>query len=117
MARGGVAAPGACGMRGLGGRPAGCPLLGPAPCAGGRVERRLLYELQRACLAVERTNYTVDVLEWIRTLGGRPLKRPLPKTRWVDARLRLTAALHYADRLPGGHQDDPLCRLLADAVH
>ena len=58
-------------------------LLTPAAAGGWPVERRLLYELQRACLAVERTNYTVDVLEWMRSLGRRRLKRPLPKTRWV----------------------------------
>jgi TM2 domain-containing membrane protein YozV len=85
------------------------------PAAGWPVERRLLYELQRACLAVERTNYPVDVFEWVRTFGRRPLKRPLPKTKWVDAHLRLRAALLYARRLSGGHE--VLDRLLADAVH
>jgi hypothetical protein len=91
------------------------PLLGPAAAGGWPVERRLLYEVQRACLAVERTNYTVDLFEWVRTLGRRPLKRPLPKAKWVEAQLRLRAALRYAHRLPGEHA--VLERLLADAAH
>ena len=91
------------------------PLLGPAAAAGWPVERRLLYELQRACLAVERTNYTIDLIEWVRTLGRRPLKRPLPKTRLVEAHLRIRAALRYAHRLPEGHE--ALDRLLEDAAH
>jgi hypothetical protein len=90
------------------------PLLAPAAAGGWPVERRLLYELQRACLALERTNYTIDLIEWVRTLGRRPLKRPLPKTRWVDAHNRLRAALLYADRLTGA--TGVLRRLLADAV-
>jgi hypothetical protein len=91
------------------------PLLAPAAAGGWPVERRLLYELQRACLALERTNYTIDLIEWVRTLGRRPLKRPLPKTQWVEAHSRLRAALRYADRLTGG--TGSLGRLLMDAVH
>lgn len=94
------------------------PLLRPAAAGGWPPERRLLYQLQRACLAVEQTNYTVSLFEWARTFGRRPLKRPLPKTRWVEAHLRLRAALRYAQQLPGGYDDHaPLPRLIADGVH
>jgi hypothetical protein len=92
------------------------PLLTPAASGGWPVERRLLYELQRTCLVVERTNHTVDLLEWVRTFGRRPLTRPLPKTRWVDAHHRLGAALRYADRLPDGHHGHALPRLLGEAA-
>ena len=38
------------------------------PAAAGRwpAERRLLYELQAACLAVERPTYAADLVEWAR---------------------------------------------------
>jgi hypothetical protein len=91
------------------------PLLAAAARGGWPVERRLLYELQRACLAVERLAYTADLMEWARTLGRRPIKRPLPKTRWLEANRRLRAAHRYAERLPSGHE--PLVHLLEHACH
>src|SRR5262245_2992263 len=75
------------------------PLLPQASVGGWPLERRLLYELQRACLAVERPTYSADLVEWVVTLGRRPIKRPLPKTKWVEATRRLRAAWQYAERL------------------
>jgi hypothetical protein len=39
---------------------------------------RLLYDLQKVCLAYERETYVVDLLTWGLTFGRRPLRRPLP---------------------------------------
>src|SRR5262249_7605716 len=59
------------------------PLLAPATSGGWTVERRLLYELQRACLAVERQAYAADLVEWAITFGRKPIKRPLTKPIWL----------------------------------
>lgn len=91
------------------------PLLAPAAAGGWPVERRLLYELQRACLAVERPGYAVGLGEWVRSFGRRPLKRPLPRTRWVDATRRLRAASRFAERLP--HHVPDLAHLIEEAAH
>jgi hypothetical protein len=42
------------------------------------VEARLLYDLQKACIDRERPVYAVDIVEWVYSLGARPLKRDLP---------------------------------------
>lgn len=41
-------------------------------------EARLLYDLQKVCLEQERGVYRLDLVDWIRTFGRRPLRRPLP---------------------------------------
>ncbi|MEK6236502.1 MAG: hypothetical protein N2C14_17485, partial [Planctomycetales bacterium] len=56
-------------------------------------EGRLLYDLQRACLAREREIHTVDVVEWALWLGRRPLKRPLPLQEEVLVCRRLDRAV------------------------
>jgi hypothetical protein len=66
------------------------------------VERKLLYELQAACLAVERPTYAADLSEWAITFGQRPIKRLLTKPRWLNALRHLRAAQRYADRLGSG---------------
>jgi hypothetical protein len=94
------------------------PLLEPASAGDWPPERRLLYELQRACLAVERTTYAADLLEWARSLGRQPIKRPLPKTRWLEALRRLRQALAYTDRLSVLHPvREQLDHLLVAAIH
>jgi hypothetical protein len=46
-------------------------------------EARLLYDLQKVCNDHEREVFTVDLIEWIRTLGRRPLRRLQPLLREV----------------------------------
>ncbi|MGQ9573982.1 MAG: hypothetical protein ACUVUC_01565 [Thermoguttaceae bacterium] len=46
-------------------------------------EARLLYDLQKVCVDHERDIYTVDVVEWVLSLGRRRVKRPLPRQRDV----------------------------------
>lgn len=77
------------------------PLLPAAAARRWPVERRMLYDLQRACLAVERPAYAANAIEWIGSLGRRPLKRPLPRTKWVEAHRRLRAAARHAEHLRG----------------
>jgi hypothetical protein len=55
------------------------PLLSPPAAAGFWSEKaRLLYDLQKVCVVQERGIYRLDLVEWIRTLGKRPVRRPLP---------------------------------------
>ena len=55
-------------------------------------EAALLYDLQRACLDYEREIYSIDLIEWLRSVGKRPIRRPLPSLRMV----RLTRHLKSA---------------------
>ena len=67
-------------------------------------DKRLLYDLQRVCVDHERDIYTVDLLEWLRSFGKRPVKRSLPNQREV----LMAKHLHRASKrlasakLPGG---------------
>lgn len=55
-------------------------------------DRRLLYDLQKVCVDHERGVYTVDLVEWVRTLGKRAVKRPLPNQREVMMSKHLRSA-------------------------
>ena len=46
-------------------------------------DRRLLSDLQKVCVDNERGVFKIDLLEWVRSLGKRPVKRPLPHQREV----------------------------------
>ncbi|WP_437228206.1 hypothetical protein SH661x_000779 [Planctomicrobium sp. SH661] len=54
------------------------PLLLPAVDGFWSTEARLLYDLQKVCSEQERGVYRVDLIDWIRTFGRRPLRRSLP---------------------------------------
>jgi hypothetical protein len=47
------------------------------------VEARVLYDLQQVCIDNEHDVYTLDLVEWVRSVGKRPIKRPLPSQRLV----------------------------------
>ncbi len=91
-------------------------LLPPAAASGWPAERRLLYELQRACLAIERPAFAADVIEWMVTLGRRPVKRELPRTKWVEAHRRFLAAKRYAGRIGRSNQADRITELVEHAA-
>lgn len=91
------------------------PLLAKAAMGGWPRERRLLYELQRAYLAVHRPTYSADLVDWIVTLGRRPAKRLLTLPRWLIALRRLRAAERYAEQLGEAAADDGV-HLLKQAV-
>jgi hypothetical protein len=55
-------------------------------------EKRLLYDLQRVCLDHERLTYKVDLVKWVVSRGGRPLRRPLKSLREVAMAKHLASA-------------------------
>jgi hypothetical protein len=61
-------------------------------------EARLLYDLQKVCVDQEREVYTVDLVEWLFSLGRRPIRRILPVLRDVlSCRHLQVAAQHVAN--------------------
>jgi hypothetical protein len=92
------------------------PLLAGAARGIWPPEARLLYDLQKACIDHEREIYSLDVVDWMLSLGRRPVKRLLPNhqsvlmTRHlrkavgrlaslrlaVDDRRQLASLLHHA---------------------
>jgi hypothetical protein len=77
-------------------------LLAPATTRVWAREGRLLYDLQKVCIDLERPLYAVDILEWIGTLGRRPIKRLLPFQGQVRRARHLRTALN---RLPSVRLD------------
>ena len=81
-------------------------LLGPAAQGVWPVEARMLYDLQKVCLDHERELYAIDLVEWVRSLFRRSIRRPLPEQREVlllkhlrtAARRLRTARLSEDDR-------------------
>jgi hypothetical protein len=58
------------------------------------LEARLLYDLQKVCIAQEREISKVDIFAWLFSFGRKPIKRPLPNQRDI-----LSAQhLHSAER-------------------
>ncbi len=93
------------------------PLLAPAAQGYWSNEARLLYDLQKVCVEHERGVFKLDLIEWVRTLGRRPVRRSLPLLREV----LITRHLRTADRrVPSARMnaDDRqrLAALLAAAV-
>ena len=89
-------------------------LVGQTPRGIWTVEARLLYDLQKVCVDHEREVYTVDLVEWVRTFGRRPLKRSLPTQRDVLMLKHLRSA---AGRLALVRISDGRRRQLAQLVH
>ena len=94
------------------------PLLGPAAAGEWSRAARCLYELQKIPGDAGREVYAVDLAETIRTLGRRPVKRPLPHARLVILLMRLRAAHGQLLRGRAGHADrSAALELLAHEVH
>jgi len=81
-------------------------------------EKRLLYDLQRVCLAHERLTFKVDLVKWIVSRGKRPLRRPLNSLREVAMAKHLARA---ASRLThvrlSGNDRKHLTELIEHAAH
>ncbi len=93
-------------------------LVPPAAKGFWTAEARLLYDLQKVCLDHEKPYYAVDLIEWITSLGKRPLRRLLPDHSEVLIVLHLRGAAKHlaAARLPDEARGR-LVRLLKHAVH
>jgi hypothetical protein len=99
-------------------RQALAPLLDPAAMGVWPRAARCLYELQKIPADLSREVYAVDLAESIRTLGRRPIKRPLPHARPVLILMHLKKAhqqLIRAGLSPAAHLR--LDRLFAHQVH
>ena len=94
------------------------PLVAPAALGFWTAEARLLYDLQKVCFDHERPYYAVDLVEWITSLGKRPIRRLLPDHREVLMVLHLRGAAKHlaAARLPDDARGE-LSRLLKRSVH
>ena len=82
-------------------------------------EARLLYDLQKACVDSEREVYALDLVEWLLSIGKRPIKRPLSGQRVVRITRHLRSAvgrllstrLSEVDRQHLGHLMEEALRL------
>ena len=90
------------------------PMLEPAAAGTWPRAARCLYELQKIPSDVTREVFAVDLVEPIRTLGRRPIKRPLPHARSVMLLLKLRAA--HKQLLRSG-LDAPAQKTLDDLFH
>jgi hypothetical protein len=70
------------------------PLLTRACRGSWSQEARFLYDLQKVCIDSERGIFTVDVVEWVRSLGRRPIRRELPGHQAVAIVRHLRQALN-----------------------
>lgn len=73
------------------------PLLEQASTGYRSVEARLLYDLQKACVAQERGVFRFDLWGWATSGGKQPLRRPLRVLEQVHIAKHVRTALH---RLP-----------------
>lgn len=84
-----------------------------APRGTWSAEARLLYDLQKACVDHEREIHASDLVEWVLSLGRRPIKRPLPGQSDILMSTHLRSAQR---RLPVVRLSAPHRRLLADLL-
>src|SRR5262249_30803312 len=57
------------------------PLLDKADQGNNPVEAVLLSDLQKVALDNERNIYEISLVEWLLSVGKRPIRRPLPSQR------------------------------------
>jgi hypothetical protein len=81
------------------------PLLEPAAAGVWPRAARCLYELQTIPADVSREVFAIDLPEAIRTLGRRPVKRPLPHAKPVVILMRLKKAHTQLLRSGVGHSE------------
>lgn len=94
------------------------PLCAYVPEGIWPVERRILYELQKACLDLERETYAVDLVGWVTSIGRLKIKRRLTKPKWLYAARHLRVANRLIDRSRlTNEEQDALHVLLEKAVH
>jgi hypothetical protein len=83
-----------------------------------RVEARVLYDLQSACLAAERAIGKVSLVDWALSLGKKPMARLLPATREIRVAAALKSAAKKLSSVRLASADRArLAALIADARH
>ncbi|MFO1096137.1 MAG: hypothetical protein U0992_22950 [Planctomycetaceae bacterium] len=96
------------------------PLLEPAAAGFRRVEARLLYDLQTACVSHERGLYRLKLWRWIRSRGREPLRHSLPLLQQVLVAKALRSAANRLStvRLPSAKRErlDVLLEQASDRV-
>ncbi|MCZ2341759.1 MAG: hypothetical protein LC104_08175 [Bacteroidales bacterium] len=75
------------------------PLLIPATRGIWPRAARVLYDLQKIAVDLERDIFTVEPMEWLRTFGRQPLRRPLTRARHVILLQHLTTASRHLNRV------------------
>ncbi len=99
-------------------RQALAPLLEPAAAGFWPRAARCLYDLQKLPADLSREVYAADLSEWLRTLGRRPVKRPLPRARPVRILIGLRKAHTQMLKVGLGHSAQlRLDRLFHHQVH
>jgi hypothetical protein len=94
------------------------PLLAPASSGIWPRAARCLYELQKVPGELSREVFAVDLPEYLRTLGRRPVKRPLPFARDVLLLMHLRRAHQQLLRVTVGERERfRLDRLLHHEMH
>jgi len=77
------------------------PMLLPSAIEGfWNQSAKLLYDLQSACVDLERGHFAVDVWSWLFSLCRTPIRRPLPMLPEVLAARRLRSALRRIRHVP-----------------
>jgi hypothetical protein len=96
-------------------------LMALLPAASARawpVEARLLYDLQKVCTDSEKEVFAVDLVEWVVSLGRKPIKRPLPHNKFVHTVKHLRLALRRLVVAQLVEEQRPrLQRVIEDALH
>jgi hypothetical protein len=77
-------------------------------------DRRLLYDLQKVCIDHERDVFRIDLMEPVRSLGKRPIKRALRNQREVLMVKHLRSALR---RLNAGSLPESERKTLSHLLH
>ena len=93
-----------------------CPLLNLAAEGYRSVEARILYDLQKVCVANERGVYRFNVWGWVKSLGGEPLRRELPLLETVQSAKYLRSTADRASSIRISASDRNRLMALIDEV-
>ncbi len=93
-----------------------CPLLSRAADGYRSLEARVLYDLQKVCVAHERGVYRFNVWGWVKTLGGEPLRRELPLLETVQSAKYLQSTAERASSIRISAVDRNRLMALIDVV-
>ena len=93
-----------------------CPLLARVVDGYRSLEARILYDLQKVCVAHERGVYRFNVWGWVKTLGGEPLRQQLPLLETVQSAKYLRSTADRASSIRISPSDRNRLTALIDEV-